>query len=350
MSYAPKNYSTDGGNRTVIGGVLEFLEGSRVVNFPGFENMSASDATTVAALREDFNALLEKLKEAGIMAPEALTVCCEDVTRNYENFEDAVAFANAHVGATITLNRSVTVEGQYSITARTTIVLNGRTLASATGAHLLQVFDGATLTIDGTAEGSAVYGRLNAGKDTNDNGNIVINGGSYSCRSGQTCLHVNNTCTNSSITITDAVIASPNDNAIQLGAAGVHTIIGCTISGKTGIYLKGGTLTLTDSTVTSLSAGHTDYRFNVNGAYSTGDAIVVESCGGSVGVPVLNCGSGNTVSVVADSGNAQIAYYEKEAGVAFGIVVSADNALSVNDGYIWTDGDEPGTFKLAKAS
>jgi hypothetical protein len=73
-----KNYNTDGGDRTVIGGTLEFTEGAEVKNFPGggseggkAENQSASTATAVAGLKNDFNALLVKLKEAGIMAADA---------------------------------------------------------------------------------------------------------------------------------------------------------------------------------------------------------------------------------------------------------------------------------------
>ena len=72
-----KNYNTDGGDRTVIGGTLEFAEGAEVKNFPGggsegdkAENQSASTATAVAGLKNDFNALLVKLKEAGIMASD----------------------------------------------------------------------------------------------------------------------------------------------------------------------------------------------------------------------------------------------------------------------------------------
>ena len=67
-----KNYNTDGGDRTVIGGTLEFAEGAEVKNFPGggsaggkAENQSASTATAVAGLKNDFNDLLVKLKEAG---------------------------------------------------------------------------------------------------------------------------------------------------------------------------------------------------------------------------------------------------------------------------------------------
>ena len=65
-----KNYNTDGGDRTVIGGTLEFEQGAEVKNFPGggsqsgkAENQSASSATAVTGLKNDFNALLVKLKD-----------------------------------------------------------------------------------------------------------------------------------------------------------------------------------------------------------------------------------------------------------------------------------------------
>ena len=69
-THVTKNYNTDGGNRTVIGGVLEFTESSKIEGFPGVENQAASTATQVGALKEDFNALLVKLKEAGLMEPD----------------------------------------------------------------------------------------------------------------------------------------------------------------------------------------------------------------------------------------------------------------------------------------
>ena len=76
MSYVTKNYTTDGGNKTVIGGELVIEEGARVTGLPSgasgvADNQSASAATQVAGLKNDFNALLVKLKEAGIMEPDA---------------------------------------------------------------------------------------------------------------------------------------------------------------------------------------------------------------------------------------------------------------------------------------
>ena len=101
-----KNYTEQGGEKTVIGGTLEFTDDAKVVNMPGggsgyvlppasydklggikvggglyihedgtlgasidcpADHQEDSTATTVAALKDDFNALLAKLKGAGLM-------------------------------------------------------------------------------------------------------------------------------------------------------------------------------------------------------------------------------------------------------------------------------------------
>ena len=67
-----KNYTEQGGEKTVIGGTLEILEGGQVIGLPSDLTLAAfqtdTTATTIAGLVVDFNALLTKLKDAGIMA------------------------------------------------------------------------------------------------------------------------------------------------------------------------------------------------------------------------------------------------------------------------------------------
>lgn len=67
MSYNTKNYTEQGGEKTVIGGVLEIKEGASITGLPVLENQAASIATDVAGLVTDFNSLLAKLKAAGLM-------------------------------------------------------------------------------------------------------------------------------------------------------------------------------------------------------------------------------------------------------------------------------------------
>ena len=75
-----KNYLADGGDRLVIGGTLEVLDTATVTGLQsGYAteqtvgsvyqapNQAESAATTISDLTSDFNALLQKLKDAGIM-------------------------------------------------------------------------------------------------------------------------------------------------------------------------------------------------------------------------------------------------------------------------------------------
>ena len=107
-----KNYNTDGGDRTVIGGPLEFAEGAEVKNFPGggsaggkAENQSASTATAVAGLKNDFNDLLVKLKEAGLMAGDAWNLS----VRLAPSLTDEVAAANNAKASVVLADGVITV-------------------------------------------------------------------------------------------------------------------------------------------------------------------------------------------------------------------------------------------------
>lgn len=70
MSYSTKNYTEQGGEKTVIGGTLEIKEGAVVTGLPILDNQAASTAATVEDLVTDFNALLTKLKAAGLMTSD----------------------------------------------------------------------------------------------------------------------------------------------------------------------------------------------------------------------------------------------------------------------------------------
>lgn len=75
--YQTHNYTAHGGRETVIGGKLTFLPGAvveglaEVIEMEKLAHQPDSKAATVAALREDFNALLGKLRAAGYMADAA---------------------------------------------------------------------------------------------------------------------------------------------------------------------------------------------------------------------------------------------------------------------------------------
>lgn len=70
MTYNTKNYTEQGGEKTVIGGTLEIKDEATVVGLSLIENQSKSTATTIEDLVTDFNALLSKLKTAGLMVDD----------------------------------------------------------------------------------------------------------------------------------------------------------------------------------------------------------------------------------------------------------------------------------------
>lgn len=78
MTRSAHNYFAHGGGELVIGGKLTFLPGATVEGGDGLFGQSEpaaqiayiadSEATTIAALKDDFNGLLAALRNAGLMA------------------------------------------------------------------------------------------------------------------------------------------------------------------------------------------------------------------------------------------------------------------------------------------
>ena len=82
MDHVTRNYHAHGGSEWVVGGKLTFLPGATVEGgeglfgdaAPGFvqmPNQPASEAATIAALKDNINALLAALKIAGFMVADA---------------------------------------------------------------------------------------------------------------------------------------------------------------------------------------------------------------------------------------------------------------------------------------
>lgn len=78
MTRSARNYFAHGGGELVIGGKLTFLPGAAVEGGDDLFGQSEpaaqiayiadSEATTIAALKDDFNGLLAALRNAGLMA------------------------------------------------------------------------------------------------------------------------------------------------------------------------------------------------------------------------------------------------------------------------------------------
>lgn len=70
MTRFTKNYTENGGDKTVIGGTLEIKAGAEVTGLPQGVAVPDSVATTIAGLVVDYNTLLASLRTAGIIASE----------------------------------------------------------------------------------------------------------------------------------------------------------------------------------------------------------------------------------------------------------------------------------------
>lgn len=77
-------------------------------------------------------------------------------------------------------------------------------------------------------------------------------------------------------------------------------ITGGTITGGTGVYVKSGTISISDGTIIG-NGPKADYEFDNNGANSTGDALVVETCNYPGGAPTTSVTGGNFKSVNANA-------------------------------------------------
>lgn len=108
--YETKNYMKPGGDELVIGGKLTIESGL-------MPNQAASDAESVADIKTAFNDLLIKLKNAGLMAGDTMTVAVAAATASADPHENrayntgkvkSVAVSDNVI--TITLNDNIKVK------------------------------------------------------------------------------------------------------------------------------------------------------------------------------------------------------------------------------------------------
>jgi len=126
MGYNTKNYTEQGGDKTVIGGVLEvkdgglikIKEGALITGLPIASNQVNSTATTISALKDNFNDLLAKFKDAGFMefdvwnlsvAKAPITTEGQPITANQSEVSD-VTIADGIIRVTVDTDELVEFE------------------------------------------------------------------------------------------------------------------------------------------------------------------------------------------------------------------------------------------------
>lgn len=115
-SFNTKNYNTDNGDKTVIGGVLEFEDGAQVENFPGAANV-ADTTGNAQANAGVIKAMLVALKDAGLMVGDAWSLSFKTstgaslhdmpTTNTLANSNDVTSVVLADGVITVTLDKKV---------------------------------------------------------------------------------------------------------------------------------------------------------------------------------------------------------------------------------------------------
>ena len=160
-THVPKNYFHDGGDTLVIGGKLVMEEGAETSGIGGrVENQSASTASQVSALKNDFNALLATLKNAGVMEPDAwnisvrLAPALTDAVAAANNAKASVAYEDEVI--TITADVDKLEESESSAPGQGTHKWIGLGIGTGLGSVTEAIYNGSPLTEDDAAEAVSV--------------------------------------------------------------------------------------------------------------------------------------------------------------------------------------------------
>ncbi len=353
------------------------------------DKISVSGGTFCAAIPEDFcaNGFIPEANDDGTYGVKSGTYVAQVGTTKYETLDAALATAN---GATVTLIADVTISATTDFTSGTTTLdLGGKTVTLADGVRLgatgastvlnikngtingnrkgvlYLIYQGATLNMTGVTTTNAYT--------TDPNGNLVQIGSNLDYTTG--CATIEN-CTLSATTTALMVLGDKTDdetadtkvtvknselsakqpvcgngncvadltiegaNTVITGTgigvywpgAGTLTVSDGTITGATAVYVKSGDVTIAGGTIEATGAVAA-YNPVGNGAYATGDAIVVENCAYPFGAPTVKI-TGGTITT---AGGKQLgAYYNEEEGVTeIADITNTNTTLAAPEGYEW---------------
>jgi len=255
----------------------------------------------------------------------------------YESLADAVAAATS--GQTVTLLADVTLNSTLTLPAGKTLTmdLGGFTIYSGNDSSKRIVVNGTVTMTNGVVDGQTtvydpnngtamirVNGSLTLGANLTirntinavaafGTGSLTVNGATINALGFAISTNGSATGANASngtvLAINSGTITS-TDVAVYL-PSGTMTINGGTITGSTGVYAKGGSLSV-PSTSTAVITGNgadTGWSFNGNGANSTGDALVIDNSAYPYGPATATIAGGTYESTNGDA----IGNYTKDA-------------------------------------
>lgn len=242
----------------------------------------------------------------------------------YKTLADAYAAASEDGNAEITLLKSTTISSGMEIRKPVTLNLGGNVLTSED--YGFDVYKNFTLKngtlntatwgvwvqnsgVKFTLEAETVINADCNTDRTNAAGVIVVQQASADIKGKVTAQHNFAVSGNGSagwggVTINvmpGAEISTTEDApALYFPNSTYLTITGGSITGGTGAYVKSGSVTISGGTIIGTGA-KAEYKYNGNGANSTGDALVVETCKYPGGAPSVSITGGKFKSVNASA-------------------------------------------------
>lgn len=244
--------------------------------------MPAADADGVIRLNSDLNvgSYVVKDNDKAIIDLGGKTLTCTFTVYN----GGSLTLRNGNVNGTVwayggkEATTKVTIENNVVMTAGFCVILEGGVNGQT---------DGTYPTDKGTTHGTYGKSEINIAGTCNGIGLWVMG-------------NLGNSDASSKIKVTDNVInvtGKLNGGELGMAVQGVATVNvnGATITGETAVYIKSGTVNITNSTLTGNGVAKLPVA-NGDGADATGDAIVMDSKTGYAGNMILNLGAGNTIT------------------------------------------------------
>ncbi len=239
----------------------------------------------------------------------------------YETLAEAIAAAQA--GDTVVLQKAVTIGAYQEIRKAITVDLGGNKLTSTDGGFDVYadltvkngsmetvkwaawVQNGAALVIEKDVSIKTTSTDSNKGGITVQNeGSSVTMFGKVEAAGGAAISGIGNKDDGGVIINIEegAVVTCTNENGLGIYYPNTAelNIKGGTITGATGVYVKSGKTTVTGGTIIGTGT-KADYEYYGNGANSTGNAFVVDTCGYPGGDPVVEIKGGTFKSVNAEA-------------------------------------------------
>lgn len=382
-SYSDVNVTITG--KSVVNGSVEVARGSGTqnVNTLKVENgtingelkVDKNDKTTVSVIAGTFASdvsdyvdtsasSLEQVNGQWVVKKNPGAAKIGDT--EYETLAEAVAAAKA--GDTIVLQKDVTIDAYQEIHTAITVDLGGNKLTSTGGGFDVYadltvkngsmetvkwaawVQNGAKLVIEKDVSIKTTSTDGNKGGITVQNeGSSVTVFGKIEAAGGAAISGIGNK-DDGGVTINieeGAVVKCDNGIGIYYPNTAELNIKGGTISGATGVYVKSGKTTVTGGTIIG-TGDKADYNYRGDGADSTGNALVVDTCGYPGGDPVVEIKGGTFKSEKAEAVGSYFGGTAEKALTGFitGGSFSSDPTKYAAEGYEVSS--ENGVFTVAK--